>query len=188
MKVSDAQITGTVGVVEITGTEGDDVICVPDPGDRLAFHVIYGLGGDDVVVGGAGTEWIYGGEGADVIFGHGSEDRVVGGSGVDTVYGGAGVDHVYGLDLEDMVVDDDYEMVLTPQRSATVGGPVTSADWEWVDVSGVVVVDVLGNDHDPDDNLDALSLTITRPPALGTSQAIPVLPQAPGAASPTWRG
>ena len=53
-----------------------------------------------------------------------------------------------------------------------MGGPVTSDDWVWVDVSGVVVVDVLGNDHDPDDNLDVLSLTITRPPTLGTAAVV----------------
>ena len=33
-------ITGTAGVREIVGTEGDDVICVPDPDDYRAFHII----------------------------------------------------------------------------------------------------------------------------------------------------
>ena len=169
---SGCTITGVAGVVEITGTEGDDVICVPDPDNRQAFYVIYGLGGDDIIIGGDGTEWIYGGEGADTIYGGGSDDRIVGGADVDTVHGGVGMDRVYSLDLDDMVVDDDYEMKVTPQRSATVGGPVSSDDWVWVDVSGVVVVDVLGNDHDPDDNLDVLSLTITRPPTLGTAAVV----------------
>ena len=44
---ADCTITGVVGVVRIEGTDGDDVICVPDRGDRRAFHVI-----DDDLAGG----------------------------------------------------------------------------------------------------------------------------------------
>ena len=116
-------VTGTAGVVEITGTEEDDVICVPNPDDRRAFHTIYGLGGNDIILGGDGTEWIYGGEGADTIYGEDGDDRIVGGAGIDTIYGGAGMDHVYSLDRDDVVVDDDYELHLTTQN-----GPVGGED------------------------------------------------------------
>ena len=170
---SGCTITGKAEVTEITGTEGDDVICVPDPDDRWAFHVIYGLGGNDVIVGGAGTDWIYGGEGADVLFGGGGKDRILGGGGVDTIYGGHGVDHVYSLDLDDIIVDDDYEFLLTPKGGVPgLSKPVTSDDWVWVGVSGVVEVDVLGNDHDPNENLNPSSLTITRPPTVGIATVV----------------
>ena len=38
----------------LEGTEGDDVICVPDRDDWRAFHVIDAKCGDDVILGGAG--------------------------------------------------------------------------------------------------------------------------------------
>ena len=169
---SGCTITGAAGVTEITGTDGDDIICVPDPDDRRAFHVIYGLGGNDVIIGGAGTEWIYGDEGTDTIYAGSGEDRIVGGAGVDTVYGGSGVDHVYSVDLDDIVVDDDYEMVVTPQGLVSSRSPVARGDWTWVGVSDVVEIDVLGNDYDPNDNLDEPSLTITRPPTVGTATVV----------------
>ena len=169
---SGCTITGAAGVTEITGTDGDDVICVPDPDDRQAFHVIYGLGGNDVIIGGAGTEWVYGDDGMDTIHGGAGDDRIVGGAGVDTVYGGDGFDHVYSLDLDDIIIDDDYEKVITPRGLTPPSSPVTSFDWAWVAVSDVVEIDVLGNDYDPNDNLDVSSLTIIWPPGAGIATVI----------------
>ncbi len=161
-------VTGTAGVVLIEGTEGDDVICVPDRDDRHAFHVIDAKGGGDVVLGGAGVEWVYGGDGADAIYGNGGDDRIVAGAGVDTVHGGSGMDSVYSLDFEDTIIDDGYEAVLSasvPSQS----GPVAEPDWVWVDVSRTVTVDVLGNDHDPNGDLDASTLRVTSAPASGAA-------------------
>ena len=161
-------ITGTVGVARIVGTEGGDVICVPDRDDRRAFHVIDARGGDDVVLGGAGVEWIYGGAGADVIYGNGGDDRIVAGAGADTVYGGAGMDSVYSDDLADRIVDDDYETVLSalaPAQSA----PEPEADWVWAGVSQTVQVDVLENDHDPNEDLDPFTLRVTKAPESGAA-------------------
>ena len=166
---SGCTVTGTAGTVEITGTENDDVICVSDPDNRQAFHVIYGLGGNDIILGGDGTEWIYGGGGSDTIYGEDGEDRIIGGPGVDTVHGGTGMDQVYSLNLDDTVVDDDYESVITPQQPTPASGPVTNLDWGWAAGSDTVIIDVLGNDHDPNDNLDPSTLTITSQPATGTA-------------------
>ncbi|WP_419840740.1 Ig-like domain-containing protein [Candidatus Poriferisodalis sp.] len=161
-------VTGTAGVVLIEGTDGDDVICVPDRDDRHAFHVIDAKGDDDVVLGGAGVEWVYGGDGADTIYGNGGDDRIVAGAGVDTVHGGSGMDSVYSLDFEDTIIDDDHETVLSasvPPQS----GPVAEPDWVWVDVSQTVNVDVLGNDHDPNVDLDPSTLRVTSAPASGAA-------------------
>ena len=166
---SDCTVTGTAYVTEIVGTESDDVICVSDAEVYREFHVIYGLGGNDVIIGGEGTDWIYGDDGADTIFGGGGEDRIVGGVGVDTIYGGPGVDTVYSLDLDDIIIDDDYVLVLTPK--GVVGSstpPATSDDWAWVAVSGVVDIYVLGNDHYTDQS----SLTITRQPTAGAATVV----------------
>ena len=109
-------ITGTAGVVEITGTDGDDVICVPDPDDRRAFHVIDAKAGNDTVLGGAGVDWVYAGSGDDAVYGRGGNDRIVAGAGTDAVYGGSGMDRVYSIDLQDSVHDEPagFELVVAP--------------------------------------------------------------------------
>ena len=162
-------VTGTVGVELIEGTDGDDVICVPDRDDWRAFHVIDAKGGDDIILGGAGVEWIYGGDGADTIHSGGGDDRIVAGDGIDTVHGGPGMDSVFSVDTVDTIVDDDYELVVSPSVTVAQSGPEPEADWVWVDVSETIQVDVLANDHDPSEDLDASTLKVTAAPAAGTA-------------------
>ena len=165
-------VTGGAGTVRIDGTDGDDVICVPDPSDRAAFHVIDAKGGDDIVLGGDGIDWIYGGAGQDVIHGFDGDDLIDAGSGTDTIYGGPGFDTVYSTDLKEDTVHDDqagHEIIValqTPSRAA----PTVGDDHLYVAPAATVTVGVLDNDYDPDDDLDAASLKITRAPATGTAE------------------
>ena len=167
-------VTGAAGAVRIEGTEGDDVICVPDPGDRRAFHVIDAKGGNDIVLGGAGVDLIYAGGGADTIYGRGGSDHIDAGAGTDTVYGGSGLDTVYSTDLADTVHDDPggSELVVAPAVTVEHTAPSASADWHYMDVSAVAGIDVLGNDYDPNDNLDAATLSIARQPASGVARVV----------------
>ncbi|WP_419863282.1 Ig-like domain-containing protein [Candidatus Poriferisodalis sp.] len=162
-------VTGTAGTVLIEGTEGDDVICVPDRDDWQAFHVIDAKGGVDVILGGAGTEWIYGGAGDDVIWGNGGDDRIVAGAGLDTIHGGAGTDSIYSVDTADTIVDDSYELVVSPSVVVPQSGPAAEDDWAWAEASQTIEIDVLGNDSDPNEDLVSGSLRITVPPTLGAA-------------------
>ena len=166
-------ITGAAGVVEIVGTAGDDVICVPDPSDRGAFHVIDARGGDDVILGSDGVDWIDGGPGSDTVYGRAGNDRLSGGPGVDVIYGGEGFDTIHSTDLVDVIHDDaesrfdGYEVVLEPEVVPERAPPVAVADVVYAALGETLVVDVVGNDHDPDGDLDAATLLIVEVPAGG---------------------
>ncbi len=162
-------VTGIAGVVDIVGTAGDDVICVPAPEDPTAFHIIDARGGDDVILGGSGVEWIDAGGGDDVIFARGGRDRVDGGSGVDVIHGGDDFDTIYSRDLADVIVDDagGYELILLPAPPRVGAAPVVGDDAAHVALGETTLIGVLDNDFDPDGNLLAASLRITREPTLG---------------------
>ena len=167
-------ITGAVGVVHIEGTDGEDVICVPDPDDWDAFHTIDAKGGDDVIVGGDGVEWVLAGAGTDVVYGRGGADRIDSGAGVDTVYGGDGFDSIFSGDLADTIVDDadGYEFMLVPPRPAAHVAPMAGDDAAHANIDETVEIPVLGNDHDPNGNLVATSLSITRAPTRGAAHVV----------------
>ncbi len=166
-------ITGAAGVTNIDGTDGDDVICVSDSGDREAFHIIDAKAGNDVIIAGDGVDWIRGGPGRDTIYGRDGADRIDGGPGSDTVYGGGDFDTIYSDDLTDVVRDDagGFEIILAapvPQNSA----PVAADDTEHAATGETLLLDVLGNDFDADGNLDASTLTITQAPTAGAAQIV----------------
>ena len=58
------------------------------------FEALYGLGGNDTVIGGVGDTALYGGDGNDYVydFGGNGNDVISGGDGSDTLYGGGGAD------------------------------------------------------------------------------------------------
>ena len=171
-------ITGTAGVAEIVGTEGDDVICVPDPRDRGAFHIVDAKGGDDVILGGDGVDWIDGGPGSDTIYARRGADLIDGGAGVDEIHSGRGFDTIHSTDLADAIHDDaddeldGYELVLVPETAATQGGPAVAADETYAAAGETLLIDVLGNDFDPDGDLDAGLLMITQAPAVGAAEIL----------------
>ena len=168
-------ITGTAGVVEITGTDGDDVICVPDTLDVTAFHVIDAKAGNDTILAGDGIDWIHTGAGDDKVYARGADDTVHTGEGTDTVYGGAGFDTIHALSLVDTIIDDPggYELIIGTAGSSPAA-PQTQDDRAHANVGQVVTIFVLGNDFDPDEDLDSSTLRITRSPTMGTARLVDI--------------
>lgn len=63
-------------------------------------------GGNDVLIGGAGTDLIYGGQGNDHIDGGAGDDLLYGGKGHDRILGGSGNDYLYGGEGMDIIFGD----------------------------------------------------------------------------------
>lgn len=70
------------------GTEGED---------QLEGRVVFGLGGDDVLIANATqNSLLHGGYGDDILIGGRASDKLYGAEGNDLLYGGAGNDQLYG--------------------------------------------------------------------------------------------
>ena len=101
------------------GTEGNDFLA----GDKSQGNALYGMGGDDFVIGGDKDDLLHGHDGDDFLVGSGGGDVIVGGSGDDrivgddsitgntgdkdgrdTIYGGWGDDAIVGGGGDDIIV------------------------------------------------------------------------------------
>jgi Ca2+-binding RTX toxin-like protein len=97
----------------ISSGGGDDVVHVQESlvisgtgNDLLESHqgaTLFGQGGADVLIGGAGDDDLYGGDSKDRIFGRGGQDEIFGGDGRDIVVGGRGNDRALGEDDGDRI-------------------------------------------------------------------------------------
>ncbi|MGU3537897.1 calcium-binding protein [Methylobacterium sp. A54F] len=72
-------------------TDGADSLVLGDAGGTLM-----GLGGNDLLTGGAGADLLYGNRGADTLSGGGGRDTLAGGQDDDRLFGNAGADLLYG--------------------------------------------------------------------------------------------
>src|SRR5512134_3217623 len=72
-----------------TGTNSTETI---NKSTSLDDWIIYALGGNDTVTGGAGKDFIIGGTGADTLNGGAGNDTLQGGTGNDSIDGGSGID------------------------------------------------------------------------------------------------
>jgi len=84
----------------VIGTPGDDFI---DCSGSSLNMVIFGLGGDDFLIGGRGNDIINAGEGDDWVFSRGGNDILIGGPGNDALFAGFGADWVRGGDGNDVL-------------------------------------------------------------------------------------
>ncbi len=89
-------------VETISGSEFDDAIYA----NGNVGRTIFGLGGDDIIVGSDGEDVLIGGLGDDVIRGRGAYDIVFGGLGNDLIQGGDGDDFLRGDAGDDQIFGD----------------------------------------------------------------------------------
>ena len=165
----DCTITIAEETVEVVGTEGDDVICADDLGDTSSwedynrFHIIDALGGDDIILGGNGTDWIYPGEGDDVVYGRAGDDRITADDG-DKIYGGPGYDTIYTLELPLEVIDhpDGHHIEVSSTIIQGPLAPVAVHDQRHLDPLAKRVIEVLDNDHDPQRVCSSLNPVLDR--------------------------
>jgi Ca2+-binding RTX toxin-like protein len=97
---TDVLANGTIEVVSVTGTAGNDTI---NGGTFGGVMIIKGLAGQDRLTGGAGNDLIDGGDETLLVNGILKGDTISGGSGNDTILGGAGDDCIGGGDGNDAI-------------------------------------------------------------------------------------
>ena len=93
----------------IIGTPLNDTI---NCGQSREDLIMIGLGGDDWLIGGAGSDVMYGGDGDDVVLGRAGNDFLKGGDGIDLVTGGYGNDILRGEGGDDWVFGSTGDDVL----------------------------------------------------------------------------
>lgn len=104
----------TVGPGVIYGRGGDDVIV----GDRYVNNVL--VTSDDTFYGGSGNDALYGGAGNDNLYGGDGNDRLEGGAGNDVLDGGAGIDVLMGGRGDDAYVLRSQDVVQGQNIAAEV--------------------------------------------------------------------
>ena len=96
--------------VTVTGTPGNDVICLLGIGGQLFNRndvlPTFALNGDDTIYGTPGIDILFGGDGDDVIFGYQGDDFIDGGDGDDKAFGSSGNDTITGGPGNDLLNGD----------------------------------------------------------------------------------
>ncbi|SFR48576.1 cadherin-like domain-containing protein [Litoreibacter janthinus] len=178
-------LDGGKGNDRLEGGDGDDILDGKYDDDEL-----FGGAGDDTLIGGKGNDTLSGGDGADNISGDYDRDTIIGGTDGDVVDGGSGGDDFDILDLTgegpfrivNETVDSDGNSTsgtvefLDGDGNVTgslqfseiekiIGepvnlGPDANDDSATVDEDDSVIIDVLGNDTDPEnDDLTVIEAT-----------------------------
>lgn len=90
LSVSDVAGTFNANSIAILGYAGNDRLEVDVAITKVSR--LYGLDGNDTLLGGSGGDFLYGGNGDDEMYGRDGNDSMNGGFGTDLFNGGAGFD------------------------------------------------------------------------------------------------
>jgi Ca2+-binding RTX toxin-like protein len=131
------------------GTEGNDVLFVPGS----TASKIYGLAGNDIILGGRYNDILDGGEGDDSLSGENGDDVLNGGAGVDILFGGIGSDTLNGGEGDDTLFGGEGDDVLNGGAGDDILFGGTGADtFVFTDLSSGM--DVIDDFEDGIDRLD----------------------------------
>jgi Ca2+-binding RTX toxin-like protein len=100
---------GTIGKVIVYANDGNDTVTINSNLGTGLKAILYGDAGDDTLTGGAGANFMDGGDGNDHLFGNSGRDILVGGDGADTLSGDQESDILIGSsysDSEDLAAVD----------------------------------------------------------------------------------
>jgi len=120
------------GCPTITGTNKDDIIY----GVSVTDVTIYGLKGNDYIIGGSGNTRLYGGDGNDEInagfgsaqmYGGEGDDVLVGGEGNNVILGGPGNDQLYAGTGTDTLIGGTGADTFNCGSQTSTGGSPSSA-------------------------------------------------------------
>lgn len=90
---SETKALVNIQVANLTGGEGHNTL---DASEFIGTVFLYGMGGNDVLIGGTGGSWLDGGDGHDVLYGGSGINVLIGGAGNDTLWAGAGTNFLLG--------------------------------------------------------------------------------------------
>jgi Ca2+-binding RTX toxin-like protein len=130
--------SGVALAVNKIGTNGPDTLKGTNKADNLLVKgddVLYRLGGRDNLLGGEGTDWVFGGnerraQGGDKnLLGGPGNDGVIGGDGSDNALGGEGNDSVWGVTGSDRIVGEEGRDVVDGWFGSDVVAGGKGPDW-----------------------------------------------------------
>ncbi|HMB73956.1 MAG TPA: LamG-like jellyroll fold domain-containing protein, partial [Gammaproteobacteria bacterium] len=148
-----------VSRLKINALDGDDQVTLRD----ITVDVSVDAGaGDDVVngsdvrvvgltlIGNAGDDRLYGGDGADTLLGGPGRDVLIGNDGDDLLAGGDGNDRIYGGDGDDVLIGGaGYDRLRGgPGHDTLIRGSAQIADWSLNETSGSRIADSAGTAQD----------------------------------------
>lgn len=102
----------TFGTVNVFETEDFPASSVEDNVITCIIITCNGNNKDDIIIGSALSETIYGLKGNDNIQGNGGDDLIYGGDGGDNIQGGSKVDKIFGQDGDDYLFADSSTSLL----------------------------------------------------------------------------
>ncbi len=117
--------------VTLTGTAGTDTL---DASKFTGSVTLYGLAGNDTLVGGSAADFLYGRDGDDVLLGGAGADLLDGGAGRDILVGGTGADTLIGGEGGDLLIGGTVTYFTEATRAVNFAGlTAVAAEWSRTD-------------------------------------------------------